>query len=152
MTRIIEGGCLCGEVRYRIQGEPLASGTCQCRTCRKASAAAIVPWLHLDAATFSFIAGKPVDFKSSPAVTRTFCGRCGTPLTYWTTNHGPTIDVTTGSLDDPEAVRPALQYSVDRMLSWFRGLADLPGKRMEEFITADRARRFVNHQHPDHET
>ena len=25
MTRTIEGGCLCGEVRYRIQGEPLAT-------------------------------------------------------------------------------------------------------------------------------
>ena len=78
MTRTIEGGCLCGEVRYRIQGEPLASVTCQCRTCRKASAAAIVPWLHLDAANFAFLAGTPVDFKSSPPVTRTFCGRCGT--------------------------------------------------------------------------
>ena len=57
MPRTIEGGCLCGEVRYRIQGEPVASTTCQCRTCRKASAAAIVPWLHIDAADFSFIAG-----------------------------------------------------------------------------------------------
>ena len=50
------------------------------------------------------------------------------------------------------AVRPALQYSVDRMLSWFRGLADLPGKRVDELITVDLAKRFVSHQHPDHET
>ena len=126
MTRTIEGGCLCGEVRYRIQGEPLASGTCQCRTCRKASAAAIVPWLHLDAANFSFIAGKPVDFKSSPAVTRTFCGRCGTPLTYWTTNYGPTIDVTTGSLDDPEVFPPIAHVWTSHKLGWVKFADGLP--------------------------
>ena len=43
MTELsIEGGCSCRAVRYRIQGEPLASVTCQCRSCRKTSAAAIV--------------------------------------------------------------------------------------------------------------
>ena len=126
MTRTVEGGCLCGEVRYRIQGEPLASGTCQCRTCRKASAAAIVPWLHLDAANFTFIVGKPVEFKSSPPVTRTFCGRCGTPLTYWTTNHGPTIDVTTGSLDDPEVFPPIAHVWTSHKLGWVKLADGLP--------------------------
>jgi hypothetical protein len=78
----IEGGCLCGAVRYRIHGEPIVSGTCQCRSCRKASAAAIVPWLQVSSEQFAFTAGQPVEFQSSPPVTRSFCGRCGTPLTY----------------------------------------------------------------------
>jgi len=123
MTHAIEGGCLCGDVRYRIAGAPVASTTCQCRTCRKASAAAIVPWLHLDAAHFAFTAGTPVEFKSSPAVTRTFCGRCGTPLTYWTTTYGPTIDVTTASLDDPEAFPPFVHVWTSHKLGWV-ALAD----------------------------
>ena len=126
MTRTIEGGCLCGAVRYRIEGQPLASGTCQCRTCRKASAAAIVPWLHLDGATFAFVAGKPVEFKSSPAVTRTFCGRCGTPLTYWTTRYGPAIDVTTGSLDDPDAFPPIAHVWTSQKLGWVELADGLP--------------------------
>ena len=54
MTQTIEGGCLCGGVRYRIHGEPLISGTCQCRSCRKASAAAIVPWIHLNSEHFVY--------------------------------------------------------------------------------------------------
>jgi hypothetical protein len=126
MTRTIEGGCLCGEVRYRIQGEPLVSATCQCRTCRKASAAAIVPWLHLEAANLSFIAGEPVAFKSSPPVMRTFCGRCGTPLTYWTADYGPTIDVATGSLDDPDAFPPIVHFWTGHRLRWVELADGLP--------------------------
>jgi Glutathione-dependent formaldehyde-activating enzyme len=61
----VEGGCLCGAVRYSIQGEPLVSGTCQCRSCRKASGAAIVPWLQVDSRHFASTAGRPVEFESS---------------------------------------------------------------------------------------
>ena len=122
----IEGGCLCGAVRYRIRGEPLSSGTCQCRTCRKAAAAAIVPWIHLDSENFSFTGGRPVDFNSSQSVTRTFCGRCGTPLTYWTTTYGRTIDVTTCSLDDPEAFPPVGHVWTSHSLSWVKLADGLP--------------------------
>ncbi len=126
MAETVEGGCLCGAIRYRIRGEPIGSGTCQCRTCRKASAAAIVPWLHLDAGSFAFIAGQPVSFASSPSVTRTFCGRCGTPLTYRTTSYGPTIDVTTCSLDDPERFPPIAHVWTSHKLAWVRLADGLP--------------------------
>ncbi|HYC53753.1 MAG TPA: GFA family protein [Candidatus Binatia bacterium] len=130
MTRTIEGGCLCGDVRYRIQGEPIVSTTCQCRTCRKASAAAIVPWIHVDGADFSFVAGKPIQFESSPPVRRSFCGRCGTPLTYWITSYGPMIDVTTCSLDDPDSFPPVAHVWTSHKLSWVELTDDLP--RLEE--------------------
>lgn len=126
MSRTFEGGCLCGDVRYRIHGEPLVSTTCQCRTCRKASAAAIVPWLHLDASSFSFTAGTPVEFRSSPSVTRTFCGRCGTPLTYWITDYGPAIDVTTASLDEPNAFPPVFHVWTSHKLGWVQLSDGLP--------------------------
>jgi hypothetical protein len=126
MTKTHEGGCLCGTVRYRLDGDPLASGTCQCRTCRKATASALVPWLHLDATRFAFTAGQPVEFHSSPEVTRTFCGRCGTPLTYWTKSYGPKIDVTTVSLDDPEAFPPMGHLWTSHKLGWLELTDGLP--------------------------
>jgi hypothetical protein len=126
MSDTFEGGCLCGAVRYRIDGQPLFSTTCQCRTCRKASAAAIVPWLHLDAASLAFTAGQPVEFESSPPVRRTFCGRCGTPLTYRHTSYGPKIDVTTCSLDDPEALPPLVHVWTSHKLSWLKLADGLP--------------------------
>lgn len=126
MTQTIEGGCLCAAVRYRITGTPAISATCQCRTCRKASAAPVVPWIHLDAAHFAFTAGQPVEFNSSPDVTRTFCGRCGTPLTYRKADYGPAIDVTTASLDDPEQFPPVIHFWTSHRLGWVRLADDLP--------------------------
>lgn len=122
----VEGGCLCGAVRYRISADPLLSGTCQCRTCRKAAGAAIVPWLHLSPDTFAVTAGEPVEFHSSPSVTRTFCGRCGTPLTYWKPSYGGGIDVTTCSLDDPEAFPPMGHVWTSHRLSWVELADGLP--------------------------
>jgi hypothetical protein len=119
----IEGGCSCGAVRYRLDGEPLASATCQCRSCRRAAAAPIVPWLHVDAGRFTITAGTPVAFASSPDVTRTFCGRCGTPLTYAKQTYGGKIDVTTCSLDDPEAFPPRVHLWTSHKLDWV-ALAD----------------------------
>jgi hypothetical protein len=126
MARTSEGGCLCGAIRYRIDGEPVFSGTCECRTCRKASAAAIVPWIHLSSEHLSFTAGKPVEFKSSPPVTRTFCGRCGTPLTYRTESYGAMIDVTTCSLDDPSALPPVAHIWTSHRLEWMNLEDGLP--------------------------
>jgi len=126
MATTIEGGCLCGAVRYRIDGEPVFSGTCECRTCRKASAAAIVPWIHLNSETLSFTSGKPVEFKSSPPVTRTFCSGCGTPLTYRTESYGAMIDVTTCSLDDPSALPPIAHIWTSHRLDWMKLEDGLP--------------------------
>jgi hypothetical protein len=46
---------------------------------------------------------------------------------------------------------PELQYSIERRLSWFATINDLPGRRTEEFITPDLAAGFVSYQHPDHD-
>jgi len=95
--------------------------------------------------------GTPAAFRSSSLVERHFCSACGTPLTYNFIERA-NISVTACSLDDPEAVRPQLQYCIDGKLSWFASIGGLPGKRTEEFITPDLAARFVSHQQPDHET
>ena len=94
--------------------------------------------------------GQPTSFRSSSLVERQFCAACGTPLTY-NLIEGPNISVTIGSLDDPEAARPGLQYSFEHTLSWFPTITTLPGKRTEEFITPELAARFVGYQHPDHD-
>jgi hypothetical protein len=36
------GGCLCGAVRYRYEGEPTAVGLCQCERCQGQSGSAFL--------------------------------------------------------------------------------------------------------------
>src|SRR5512134_3668562 len=105
MNNPIEGGCLCGAVRYRVTGEPLARSLCHCRTCRLASGAPSVAWVVFRSGDLAFI-GQPTGFHSSPDVIRTFCGRCGTSLTYQRTSETDTIDVTTVTLDRPDDFAP----------------------------------------------
>jgi hypothetical protein len=62
--------------------------------------------------------GSPRLFESSPGVLRTFCGICGTPLTYASTSHRDMIDVTTVSLDRPEDFAPTREIWVEHRLPW----------------------------------
>ena len=61
-----EGGCACGAVRYAIEGEPSASGTCHCRSCRKAASAPSLPFLTMPASAFAVLRGSPAADPSSP--------------------------------------------------------------------------------------
>ena len=123
----IDGGCLCGAVRYRIRSKPFLSGTCQCNTCRKISASAIVPWITVNSEDFAFTAGKPVDYQSSPPATRSFCGRCGTPLTFRHTSYeNKKLDITTVSLDHPEAFPPEGHVWTSQKLRWMKLADGLP--------------------------
>jgi hypothetical protein len=145
------GGCQCGAVRYTLTTAPEHASVCHCRMCQKASGGPLMAFVRVKKQALLWTRGKPSSFRSSSLVERHFCAACGTPLTY-NLIESHNISVRIGSLDDPEAARPVLQYSVDRTLSWFPNITALPGKRTEEFMTPDLAARFVNYQHPDHDT
>ena len=114
----IGGGCLCRAVRYRITAEPRARTLCHCRTCQLAAGGPSVAWIVIASNAFQFTAGTPTEFASSPGVLRTFCSRCGTSLTYQRTEEADSIDVTTVSLDDPNAFAPALEIWTSHRLAW----------------------------------
>jgi hypothetical protein len=115
---IIEGGCLCNAVRYRITGRSLAQLICHCQTCRRASGAPSVAWVTFRASDFAFVTAQPTSFHSSPPVTRTFCGKCGTPLTYQHESSLETVDVTTATLDSPGEFAPTREVWIEHKLVW----------------------------------
>jgi hypothetical protein len=114
----MEGGCFCGFVRYRAEGAHRDETNCHCSICRRTSAAAFVTWFTVATQDFHFTSGDPTRFQSSEHGTRTFCPRCGTPLTFQSSKAAEEIDVTTCSLDDPESVPPKDHTRVSSRLSW----------------------------------
>jgi len=113
-----QGGCLCRSIRYRVTGIPLAQSRCHCRSCRLAAGAPSVAWIVVNCSDFTFTADAPVRFHSSPSVVRTFCGKCGTPLTYQHEESPDTIDVTTATLDAPEQFPPMREIWLEHRLDW----------------------------------
>ena len=132
MERSRSGGCFCGHVRYRAGGAATEATGCHCSICRRTSGAPYVAWFTVPAASFQVVAGNPTDHRSSVHGTRTFCPRCGTPLTFRSSHTPAEIDVTTCSLDDPETVPPADHTWTSARLSWVKltdGLPTFPGAR-----------------------
>ncbi len=113
-----EGGCLCGAVRYRVDGEPDRSGICHCETCRRAASALSLPYAVFPVGQFGFSKGQPREYASSPHVTRTFCDTCGSPLTYSSEDAPNRIDVMICSLDDPGSVVPSCHVWVSEKVGW----------------------------------
>lgn len=124
-----EGGCLCGAVRYRAVGESGHPTLCHCRSCRGASGAPVVAWVTFPTEGFAFVRGAPVRYRSSPPVVRSFCGACGTPLTYEHADFPEGVDVTTASLDTPDAFPPADHTWTSHSIGWMQADDGLPRHR-----------------------
>ncbi|HEV7660221.1 MAG TPA: GFA family protein [Allosphingosinicella sp.] len=120
------GGCLCGAVRYRVAGPPRATSLCHCGSCRRATGGPSLAWAIFDDDKVEIVAGTLAIYASSPGVERGFCGRCGTSLTYTRASRPGLLDVTTASLDDPEAFPPAKEIWVEERLSWEAANPALP--------------------------
>jgi hypothetical protein len=130
----LEGGCFCGFVRYRAEGPAWDETLCHCSICRRISGAPLVAWFSVAAASFRFTSGEPARFASSDHAARSFCPRCGTPLTFQSTRAPGELDVTTCSLDDPERVPPHDHTRASAKLSWLKlgdGLPVFPEARPE---------------------
>jgi hypothetical protein len=123
---VVEGGCLCGAIRYVAHGAPTVSMICHCHSCSRAAGAPIVAWLTFPTSAFAFVRGTPAAYHSSAPVTRTFCATCGTSLTYVHAERSSEIDVTTSSLDDPAASPPTHHAWLSDGASWARCDDGLP--------------------------
>ena len=78
---MIEGSCLCGEVKIEIQKEPKTFGACHCSSCRKWTGGVFM----------SVAGGKDLKFSdedlvgqysSSEWAERGFCKNCGSNLYF----------------------------------------------------------------------
>src|ERR1700745_1253862 len=81
-SNMLRGSCLCGEVKYEIEGPLRDVRNCHCSMCRKAHGAAFRTRATIRVADFRYLKGEHLitAYESSPGTYRTFCGRCGSRL------------------------------------------------------------------------
>lgn len=95
------GGCLCGQVTYRVAGPLRPVIMCHCRQCRKTSG-------HYVAATSAIradiaVIGEVTWFHSSKDARRGFCAKCGSNL-FWD-GAGENMSIFAGTLDGDSGLK-----------------------------------------------
>jgi hypothetical protein len=121
-----EGRCLCGAVRYRVTGEPLWVAHCHCESCRRATSAAFATYAGFPRESFTFVAGEPGVFQSSPGVERRFCTRCGSPLTYEGERWPTQTHIFVCSLERPGELQPTAHVYTTEQVPWIHLADNLP--------------------------
>src|SRR5437764_12102454 len=101
MTTSSEGGCLCGNMRYRLRGSVRNGSICYCIDCRKASGAPGVAWVSVRTEDFLVLSGQLKQVMHADRI-RSFAGCCGTPISIQDAVDSEWVDVRTCSMDRAE--------------------------------------------------
>ena len=123
MSKQLEGGCLCGSVRYVLDAAPHYVYFCHCRDCQRESGSPFVTDMNVDRASLR-ITGPLTRYTrtgdSGKAVHRNFCTSCGTTLLTEFDADPQQVSIKACSLDDPSWLEPDRHLFVRRMQPWLK--------------------------------
>ena len=129
MDVLVEGGCLCGAVRFSFREKPLARRACWCRTCQYMATGNASLSAFFRTATFEvsgLLASHVSTAKSGAAIRRRFCPTCGTPLFAEALGQPAVMVVRVGALDDREIGGPESTIWTGAAPSWGHVDPDIP--------------------------
>src|SRR5256712_8349759 len=118
---VLEGGCACGEVRYRLTSDPLFTHCCHCLNCQRQTGSAFVVNMLIEADRVELLADvpQPVDVpRDDGSKQRIF--RCPTCQVAVFSEYGrPEVRfVRGGTLDQPSGITPDVHIFTRSKLSW----------------------------------
>jgi len=120
---VLEGGCTCREVRYRMLGRPLFVHCCHCRWCQRESGAAFALNAMIEADRVVLAAGAPVAVEtpsnSGRGQTIFRCPRCWVALWSNYAGAGERVRfVRVGTLDTPDRLPPDIHIFTASKQPW----------------------------------
>jgi hypothetical protein len=119
MTR--EGGCACGEVRYRLTSEPLFVHCCHCLNCQRQTGSAFVINLLIETDRVELLAQEPeaIDVPRDDGSTQRIwrCPSCQIAL-YSQYTRPEFRYVRAGTLDEPRDVKPDVHIFTRSKVDW----------------------------------
>jgi len=118
---MIEGGCLCGQVRFKGEADPFFQAICHCKNCQKQAGSA-----------FSVVVGLPKEplhltgelanyadtAESGDTVNRRFCPRCGSGIYSETDKRPGMVILKAGALDDTSWLEPTVHVWTESAMSF----------------------------------
>ena len=122
------GSCLCGTVKYNINGDFGQAYFCHCQRCRKAGGAAVAANVMAASKDFVVTAGEASlkCYDGGKGVRRYFCAECGSPILSRRAGQDDIVRVRMGTLDTPVAAPPGAHIFVGSKAAWDVIHDDLP--------------------------
>lgn len=125
---MIDGSCLCGRVRYRVEAGISDASLCHCSQCRRASGAAFGAYASVPGDAFSWLQGESLlrHYRVSESLEKWFCSACGSTLLSRHQNWPEALYLSLGNIDGDVEVRLEYHQFVDSRASWDEIHDDLP--------------------------
>ena len=134
MTETVRGHCFCKAVRFEIDLPIKWCVSCHCESCRRQCSSPMVTYVGVNDTQWRWTGQTAKIYHSSPGVERTFCGDCGTPLTFRSERMTGLMHFYLAALEDPERFEPQLHTSYEEKLRWLNVVDDLPRKEGPEVV------------------
>ncbi len=136
----MEGGCDCGEVRYRMTSGPLIVHCCHCRWCQRESGSSYALNAMIETDRLELLTGEaemvntPTNSGKGQQVAR--CPRCRLALWSHYAGGGDALAfVRVGTLDEPGQLRPDVHIFTESRQPWVNLDGDIPV--FERYYRAD---------------
>ncbi len=118
---LICGGCVCDQLRFSVNSDPVFQAVCHCKTCQKHTGSAFrivvaVPRSAVSMQGASNIYDRTGD--SGQSVVNRFCPGCGTTVAIEPAALAAMTIVPAGLLDDSSWVKPTMEIYCDSAQPW----------------------------------
>ncbi|QSX38402.1 GFA family protein [Shewanella sedimentimangrovi] len=126
-----EGGCDCGQVRYRLETHPLFVHCCHCRWCQRETGASFALNAMIEADRVSLLSGEAVIINTPSASGKgqliARCPKCLVALWSSYAGSGPIMRfVRVGTLDNPDLLPPDIHIFTASKQPWLQLADDAP--------------------------
>ena len=122
-----EGGCLCGEVRYELEGDPVRTMVCSCKNCQRTSGSALST-IALVPRDKLLIRGDLKGYEyagdSGNMLEINFCPNCGSPVVLNIPAMPEIVSVKVGSFDETDWYTPQMSIWNESGQSWMPEITD----------------------------
>ena len=125
-----EGGCACGAIRYRFEGEPLFVHACHCKHCQRLTGSAFGITMVVAADDFELLSGEPAQGEirgdSGGRKSAHWCPSCGSYLWARAERRPGCVSIRPGTLDETDWFAPGAHIWIRSKQDWVALPADIP--------------------------
>jgi hypothetical protein len=131
----LQGGCLCGAVRYELTAPLISAGYCHCTHCQRRTGTGSSANGRVAQESFRLLQGTEElrSYRLPTGVPKLFCGSCGSALFSGDPFSDAEVALRLGTLDRDPGIRPQYRQFIDSAVPWEPvpedGLQRYPGSR-----------------------